>query len=459
MTIVRLTDYVTTTITITSGAMYQVEYTPHTPDVSVEEFAPETLRDGGELVSITRRNVTEPFRILFTGASFDEMRELINAIEAFLIRCELYATKSKGHPGYIEFQADEDDEVYRSQLLSARAVPEEDLLEPWVWDNYEAEYSLIWTRRFYWEGPRTELRTTNGSGSNVLGGITVPNSGGNYVLIDGDDVKGVLPAPIELSVTNTYNVAQRMYNLYVAHNAWSNPQTFTHILEGESGTGGVTITASGFSNGQYKQCVWAGATEVKLLDWTLSSALMSAAAGAYFRVLARFASDPFGANLQVRFRLRFELTTIWEGPYYPLGSGRLQELGALQLPPYLVGSSSTTLYPLTLSLYAKAKTGGQIDLDFLQFSGLDSFRLLQPRGYGLAYGARLVDDGIANLTYTDGWSQPGRTGHYIGVGSPIMLWPGRDQRLYFLADTDTGSSEINRTSSVQLFYRPRRLTV
>jgi hypothetical protein len=41
-----------------------------------------------------------------------------------------------------------------------------------------------------------------------------------------------------------------------------------------------------------------------------------------------------------------------------------------------------------------------------------------------------------------------------------MIWPGRDQRLYFLTHSTTMNyASIDRTLSVRVFYRPRRLTL
>jgi hypothetical protein len=117
------------------------------------------------------------------------------------------------------------------------------------------------------------------------------------------------------------------------------------------------------------------------------------------------------------------------------------------------------LYPLYLELYYELSGGGSVSLDFLALLPLDGYRKLEPRGYGLGYNARLVDDMIEGYVYTDGWATSGKTPHYLGFGDPIRLWPGRDQRLYFYADKNTGVPDIDQTWSVRAYYRPRVLTI
>jgi hypothetical protein len=158
----------------------------------------------------------------------------------------------------------------------------------------------------------------------------------------------------------------------------------------------------------------------------------------------------------VQPKVMFFLTPVFEGPEVLLDdTERLQDLGVVQLPPWLPGETSQA--SVTLALYLRKTGGGTLYTDFLQLSCLDGWRRLSPRGYGLPYNCRLVDDGIASLVWTDGW--PGKAGHYIGYGRPIHVWPGKAQRLYFLVDSETRTAQIERIYDVWINYRPRRLTL
>lgn len=282
----------------------------------------------------------------------------------------------------------------------------------------------------------------------------------NYAVIGADRIAGTLDTPLRLEITNAYNSASRAYNFMIGLNRLSDPEFFTHVLEAESASGGTTTADATCSNGNRKDCSWTGTGEAELLNWTLSTALLNMCAGNYFRQMLRFSSVAAYTDCWVRFRIKLALTTIWESAPVKLDTAHsLQDLGVLQLPPYLVGAGD--LYPLNLVLYAQRATAGThtLNMDYLQLFALDGWRKLAPRGYGLVYGARLVDDGIDDLIYTDGWPTAGKTGHYKGSGDRLMGRPGVVQRIVLLHDSDTGSAAIDRTLTVKAYYRPRRLTI
>jgi hypothetical protein len=284
------------------------------------------------------------------------------------------------------------------------------------------------------------------------------------VAIAGSAVEGVIPAPVRLELTNTYNVSERAYDFLLGHNVFANPGTLVHILEGEDTAyvaGGAAATADANSSGGYYQtATWAGDSETLLYRFVLSASLLAACAGNYFRLLTRFATAP-GTGIKVKPKIKFPsgsaLTVVGEAQEVTLASVRLQDLGVLQIPPWLTGE--TSLYPVDLCLYGRKTGGGSVDLDFIQLTTLDGYRVLTPRGYGAPYLVRVADDGIAGSLWTDNWATSGKTGHYIGSGQAIHLWPGRDQRLYLLVTDSAGDAEIARTTSVRVYYRPRRLTL
>lgn len=78
-----------------------------------------------------------------------------------------------------------------------------------------------------------------------------------------------------------------------------------------------------------------------------------------------------------------------------------------------------------------------------------------PAGYGLAYGWAVVDVSPEGQVYADLGAET--SVHYSARGAPIAVTPGADQRLYVVHDTQTGTSVNGRTSTVQAWYRPRRI--
>jgi hypothetical protein len=408
--------------------------------------------------------VTESARVTMVGANPAAVQALQNSIEALFIEAEHYQrSEGLGNQVFVEYRAGSSGTIWRSEILRGGVEPSAETGSVAWWEDTAIQALVTWRRRFFWEGARTELPLANGSGSGT-GGRTVYNHDDaghdNWVDVDEGDVDGVLPSPVELEFENTFNDSDRLYRLYAGLNAFSAPATFPHILEGEDAAFSVggSSTASGLSsNGFYEDVTWAGDSEVLIFRWALSTSLLAAAQGNYFRLLARFASA-IGSDIKITPKITFPtgtpLTVVAQGQETTLGTRLIQDLGAMQIPPWLPGE--TNLMGVDLCLYGRKVGGGTFNLDFVQLTPLDGYRVLREIGYGVLYGWFLVDDGIEGKLWAG--TSGSRGGWYTGFGQQIHLWPGRDQRLYFLA-TDGGGSVIARTMVVSAFYRPRRITI
>jgi len=472
----------TTTLDLAAGAScYLQSYVPRSPDLTTQDLDPGALHDGGERASTTRRNVTESARVLVSaqaGGAPDPAvaRAAIRSIEALLRQAEEWQRRRVGAAVYVVYgpQGAEASDLYRSEVLSGRVELSDSALKAGYLDEGLVEILVVWTRRFYWEAnSETELSLTNGGGSGT-GGQTVYNHDDagaghdNYVAIAAGDVAGVLPTPARLAVTNSLNDANsKTRTLWVGHNAFSEPASFAHILEGEDDTEGAVQVDATCSGGNFQRVVM-GASEVLLFSWALSTTQLTYCASNWFRVLCRFANLP-AANAHVRLKLDRAgagSTIIWSGPLVNLSDElSIQELGTLQLPPFLTGGTAAACY---LQIFGYADSGTpNIDIDFLQLTPLDSYRQFTSSVLYVVYNDRLVDDEPAGYLYVDTPATPanGRQGGTVSIGSQILLWPSRAQRLYFLqrawtsgAPTDELAA-IDRTLTVRVYYRPRRLTI
>jgi hypothetical protein len=464
MMLLRITDG-TTTINLTGGPITLQEYTPKEPDFSTVEFVAETMADGGELLALTSRNVTEQAQVTIVGATQDDLRAQVQGLERLFAEATERQRQRSGTRVYVEFRPDESGDVYRSEILYGKVALSTRAGLNWRYLGIEA--AGIWRRRYYWEGPETELPLSNGGGSGLYGRTIYNHSDGgsghnNWVHIAAADVLGVAPAPLRLQVTNNYNVSARLYDLIVAQNVNASPATLAPVLEGESAAYPTTgnATDATCSGGSYKSITWAGNSETLVARWTLDANMLAACQGQYFRVLARTLVPPAAGTL-VTMRITFPagtpLTLVAAAPETELSSsGYLHDLGVLQIPPWLAGANF--LAPVDLTVYGRRTGGGTLALDYLHLIPLDAYRVLTPRGYGTPYGYRLVDDGMDDQVWTDNGAGSA-AGYYLGLGQRVAVWPGRDQRLYFLMRNDGGRAEIERTASVRAFYRPRRVTV
>lgn len=464
--ILRLTDG-STTINLTGGSdgVYGgAEYVPRAPDVSEIEFTASALRDGGELVKATRRNVAESLSLVITGASRSALATTQHDIEKLFEQARQYQERGVGDRVYVEYRKADSGDVYRSEILRGTVQPSDETASERWFEAGAIRVTVAWKRRWYWEGPESELSLENTHGSGT-GGVTVYNHydsvNENFVDIAGEDVEGVIPAACRIEMTNSYNETARLSRVWLAHNIFSSPASFDHILEGEEASGGATGSSSEASDGEFTTVTWSGDTETELLSWSLSTTLLNAAAGNWFHVLVRFQLSP-ATDIWYRFKIIHSSTaTVWEGPWVKFDSDyvlKIRSMGLVQLPPWLTGGYDSV--SLDLNLYGKKEGGDTEYIDFIQLTPVDGFRYLYPAGYGVQYNQRLVDDGIEGLLYMDSGNGTARYGYYIAQGAPIQLWPGRDQRLYFLQHAWTGNTaEIDRTLSVRVYYRPRRLTL
>jgi hypothetical protein len=465
--ILRITDG-TTTINLTGGtsSFYLAEsYAPGTPELSVIEAMAQAVRDGGEVMAVTRRNVVETVVLAVVASAFSTVQTALRGLEILLQQAQHRQSTGKGDAVYVEYRAADSGDVYRSELLYGRLETEAEMTSA-AWIAASAVRCVVmWQRRYYWEGPRTELALQNTSvGSKATGGVTIYNHSDstaghdNWVDVAAGDVGGVLPSPAEMSLYNSYNSATRTSRAYMANNVFSSPATFEHILEGEAadyaaGSAAATANADS-SNGYYQAATWASSPTTRAFEWALSSTFLGRARGARFRMSARVVSASTGVRMTARVLLA-SLTTVAETPEVTLASG-LNDLGIIQLPPWLTGQ--TGLYELSLALYGRLTGGATINLDYVQLTPLDGYRMLVPRGYGAAYQTTIVDDGITRALYVT-WGASGKSGHYVGHGSPLSVFPTVAQRLYFLFTNTSGGADIARTHTVRAYYRPRLLTV
>lgn len=456
----------TTTIQL-GPVLYEDGYTPATPQTDMVEYVPSGLHDGGEVPVTTRRNVTETVKILIHESTRDAVRAKLRQIELMLLQAEHYQRTRLGAPVWVQFQPGGTGDIYRSELLSGRVELSVEALDE-NWYNTMLEAAVIWTRRYFWEGPEVELPLTNLGGSGT-GGRTVYNqmdssaSKSNYVDIDGDDITGSLPSQPRIVITNNYASTNRTKEIYLAQNTRSAPATLNHWIEGESASmGGSDVNDANYSGGKARYRALP-TTEGELFRWDLTAAQLALMGGNYFRVLARMVPLPFGAYFRLVFLLT-GLSPIASGPLVKtpaLGGDELLDLGVLRLPPWIVGTGIPVASSLALYGYDPAGVG-YVQVDYLQLSCLDGYAFYKPLAYNLPQNYQLIDD----LAHGDLHAQSTGGIHCMGMyqrfGNGVTLWPGQATRLYLLQNDDGsagGVAAIARTLSVRVYHRPRRLTL
>jgi hypothetical protein len=434
----RITDG-TTTVNLTATDAALRHYVPATPELDIT--TDEGMGDGQEVTGAPYRNVTERADVLIEG-TLTAARARLGALHRLMQTARQRQVRKLGPRVWVWYRLANTDLWYRSEILAGRVLHDE---SDSAYDTQLAiaqiEVSILWTRRPFWEYAATAGGVTTHLPV-FMNGVTTPvaitNDAGNTLDIDGDDLLGDLPAPARLQITNTNDSAvNRHARVWVARNRHSAPASYSHHV-------------GGFTTGN------SAPTETLIHTHTLTSASLSHLAGNTARILGLMSSY-WPNTLWLRWKVYWLLTMLWEGPWMQqIGLG-IKDMGAVALPPRpIVGGGDAAA--MELRLYARDPVNvTPYTFTWMQLLPVDSWRPLIPAGYGLLENWTLVDDPIEDEVYVDQGAV--HSVHYSGRGGPVMLTPGADQRLYVVHDTQTGASVTGRTSTVQAFYRPRRLTL
>ncbi|MDD5517866.1 MAG: hypothetical protein PHV98_00760 [Candidatus Omnitrophica bacterium] len=291
--------------------------------------------------------------------------------------------------------------------------------------------------------------------------ITIVGEPCNYVEVAAANIDTVIDAPIRLEIKNDASADISYKDIYIGVSRLNDIANFVWFLEGEnfSATGGVDTESASCSGGKYCAITWAGNTEQEIGTHPLTAAMLAASRGAYFRAIARLQAGSPAHTISLRLNVELWGTVISEGPAINLkDSDYMQDLGIIQLPPSLWGQTNPK--ELYLSLLAKKSGGGTIDLDFIEFFPIDYFRSLRSLNYSMANGDYIYVDELQkpNLVYGVD-SSSNKYPVFIPRGVPLKLQNNTKQRIYIIFDEQDHTQNINRKSSVKLYYRPRRLTL
>jgi len=440
------------------------------PDTTVQTIYPVIYLHGPSVIAPFRgafydqpggpgETVKEEIDLQMDGAP-EEFRTGMEHLEHNLQLAREYNQLGLGWPFYLWKQPAAGWDTWRSRIVDG-----------WVEKRKgegargSAVVRLHLERLNYWEGPEMLVPLTNLHGIQQTQLLQVYNHNdaahSNYAEIAQDGLVGDLPAPCRLEMNGHLEApATGWYgNVFIGLNANLHPDVMIdHWLEGEEGgsTVGVNTPAAGLtSNDSYKVLSWGVSTETDLIGWTLTSELMGLGDGRYFRPLIRFFPGMPYNDLWLKLKIKSGAVVIWESGWNLMQQTvEIQELPTIQLPPYLIHQNS--LKPLYLFLTGKRDSVDPhtIGVDYLQLTPLDGWRKLVTRGLGCGGDDALTDDGFNNTVYIDELGD--YKTDYIAYGEPILLRPGRLQRLYFLMlDRDAKDAEPFRCFKLRLYYRPR----
>lgn len=438
----RLTDGTTTVMLSGTSPVVGATYFPQPPDL--DEAQPAGWRE----------TVTETAEISLAGTA-SAIRTTQTTIERLLEGARVRQRTGAGPRVYVEYEAVTGDDWYRSEVLTGRLVWSQQPAARRLSDaTAKVMVSVMWTRRYYWEGPETQLQlTSSANGTPTTGYVTVYNNDDanaattNWMGIAAAQVGGTLPSPLKLEIVQA-DVTQRAWrDIYLANDAFADPTGLAPFLLGSQASGGATV-------------MWTGAIShtTDRWVWNLSAARLEDYAGRYWRVLvapsAVFSACYLKAWVKAHDGGLYE--ALWEGDEVYADDNIVYDLGAVPLPP---GGFDTSLGNIALTISIRAAATGSGAIDFVQVTpqGLGQYRVVRQYAFERAQNDKLIDDGIEELCYIVDAATGKRWRQVRPEGRALMVWPNRTQRLRLLMSGY--GYETTWTTKVKAWYRPRVTTI
>lgn len=424
-----------------------VSYVPQTPSVRSRSIA-NIGSDGESVADVEYENVSEPCTITLTEASQSAALTVVQAINRMFERA-----RTRGDV-YLE-RSDDGSTFWRSKIFYGRAELDPDTYRPWQLPQGKLDISLEWEREYCWEGPEAQATLRTAAGASVssvtLYGRDDGTSGQvHWFVVPAAQIGGDLPARVRLRVMNSYDNSAALGKLTIARSALADTNDHRLVLEGESATGtGSTPSDSGVSGGAVRRHTLSEFLSTHA-TWTLSSSLLGALAGRYYKILLRTAGS-IPPNTWARVRVSIGgVTPLVITPPVRLINDQVQEIAAVPLPPI---AFTGTAQQLTLELQLRGS--GTLDNDCIFILPTESYRILR-RG-NVPYGSYVIDDNGQAYSSPDGTV---KLPNYVGDGPPLTLTPAVDNTLYILAESAVGgNSEILRTIQASVFVTPRKLSL
>lgn len=448
----------TTTNTLTASPWFLSEYVP---------VRASRNSDG------SYEPVAETIELHVTGSgSTTAVQTLVNTVERYLQRARQRQETGHGPRIYLQVQWDGEASTWRSELLEGEAEINLDTIR--AWGQAFALFRLHIVRKHYFEGPETLARCVQQySGQSTSEQILYNTfsgegqAGSNFLEFSSTQIQGVLPTPAIIWQSNTVDSQVRAYtSMQLALGKFQYPYNFAHWYQGENAIGAGSVITEGVSSGGYYRQILAG-TIASYVYWNVR--VRQESSGRSYRVLARFRNYSTGPYVYVRPIIRNQSGThdLWYGEEVQLPrnvtSSNIVDLGVVPIP---LAPSATYTMTVQLALGIRASASSTVNLDFVQLTPLDGYRVLKPGSYQFQNPMAIIDDGVDELTYisagsTDIITAPGVDYYYpldAGSGNYIMLYPGIAQRLYILK-TLTSGALVGDALKTKVYYRPRRLTL
>lgn len=441
----------------------QREITPLAPRLNIQSLR-TSFRHGNLPYNVTYQNVTESTH--FTFSANESGQALYNQLKQWADDITSLIFWGDGAEYYVEMRKDESSDWLRSPLYHLTFTPDEG---SWTWQRAAGAgwvgVTVEFERAYYVEAVnRIELplKSSATGGNYQTGGVAIANNNNDIVVnVRGTDIIGDLEAPLDLHLTKT-DAGQRTARYWIGKGVRC-PNWIAPAYEGESALGiSSTSSVAGNSNGIFASTTGLAAGSWQTVGyWSLNSATLANAAGAYFRLFWR-AGSVFSANPTRKFRFLLRIagtTTIFtsEEVYGDSGIAVILDMGVIQLPPRL--SFVSGMHPIEIVLQSYDDTGPYTQtIDVMYLVPCDEFRVVYSDAFHQSTNVRLeINMNRPVEEIFTSWGAGKLANFYVDGGSIIHAKPGVNQNLFVLQSTSVNTSPSTMSCTVRAYYRPRYL--
>lgn len=408
-------------------------------------------------------DVSERIDILVEGANIAAAQDKWQAIGRLLARTVERRALGEGEKLYLEVEPADDGVRYRTEIRKATLTPYPEIFTEWA--NAKFSGSIMFTREPFFWGARTQVSLTNRWGTDNTSGLRIDNketgSFDAHVDITAAKIDGELPTPAEIWLQNDDGSGRGYQNFYIGVNAHSDPLNIIPVLEAEAAGGAAQgdFVDANASGGNRTAWTINGANTTIRATWTIPAAWAEAFRGRYVRVLMKLGLIQSNWVIQPKIMERYAAQTIFTGlPVVVRTGSKIVDLGAIPLPPVAYTSGlADQVFALDMYHDGSLLANSYLEADFIFFMPTDSGRTIVQRGMQIPATDYMIFDEIEGVwvSYEDSLKHP----IYSPRGPGVMLFPGQDQRLFLFHDRGSTSGETADLKSIQIWYRPRRLTI
>ncbi len=405
------------------------------------------------------QTVREKFEITLSGSPAQVSAGLAR-LDQVILRAASYSNMAYFSPQYLRFQLEAGGDYYYAEIseLYLEASPTSYITH----QKGSFLVTLHYTRFNYFDGTQCELPLNGRGGTDQTGGFDLINhtdltsNYGNYVTIKSVDSETDLPAPLRIELENTY-ASNKIKDIAIGsfhHPSVTDEKIFFAFATDMSG--GTQYYNVNAINDYYRRVSWTSTAWTSLYNYPVPLTEVDDLDGRSFRPVLHLYNSHAFSDLYFRIKLmRGSYTLQVCDLVYSDPNFQYVLFPPIQIPPnQLLREMLPHHVEIQIDGLKEDGSAAQIDVDCLQLLPLDYSAFFQGF-FEMSQDDKLIDDSFRKLSNVRYSAVGSETVAHLRSGGPLLLYPGHNNFLFFILANENNVIDINRTSQVRVYYRPR----